>query len=134
VLPSALASALTLASAPPPLPLLLEPPPDPLPESTPEPELLFDPPPLLLELELPPELLPELLLLELEAVPASQGSPESPGCSPPSAGSLESETPLGVPTPVGPSQPGPATHCTLVQAFVGSLVPLVMSLNAALWV
>lgn len=96
-----------------PLPELL------LPEVLPDP--LLDPllEPLLDPLLDPlPELLPELLpeeLLELEGVP-----------------SMASSVPLGVPTPVGPSHPGPAVHMTSVHLPLGSLLlPSAMSLKAA---
>ena len=80
-------------------------------------ELPLELDPLLLPDELP-ELLDPLLepLLELD---------------PPSSTSL---APFGVPTPVGPSHPGPALHMTSLHWPLGSLLPLVTSLKAPAFV
>jgi len=91
---------------PPELEPLLDP--EPLPESAPELEPLLEP-------ELLPELDPLLepeLLPELDPVPASAPSSDSPS---------------GVPTPDGPSQPTPAVHMIPVHCLEGSLLPLVTS-------
>jgi len=75
--------------------------------------------------ELPPELLE--LLPELPPVPELLPEPEplpEPPLELPRGWSFE---PFGVPTPVGPSQPGPAVHWMLPHE---PLLPLVTSLKA----
>ncbi len=78
--------------------------------------------PLLLLVLLPLLLLVLLPLLLLVLLP------------PPPLESASSFSPFGVPTPVGPSHPVPAVHMTVGVQPLLEFVPLVTSLNAAMFV
>jgi hypothetical protein len=112
--------------------------------------LELEPPLLLPPLLVPPLLVPPLLLLLpllLPLLPAPASSP-APLLLPAPASSLappllllpllplvsaKSFVPFGVPTPDGPSHPGPAVHITVFVHPPLAFVPLVMSLKAEMF-